>query len=62
MTQLRKLVIGQVTVEAADQVVTLSGHLMTESQIRTAGREASLVNGVRHVVNEIRPRIGHVTR
>jgi osmotically-inducible protein OsmY len=53
---------GQVTVEAADQVVTLSVHLMTESQIRTAGREASLVNGVRHVVNEIRPRIGHVTR
>ena len=52
---------GRIAVETADQVVTLSGHLMTESQIRTAGREAGRVNGVRHVVNEIRPRVGQVT-
>ena len=52
---------GRIAVETADQVVTLSGHLMTESQIRTAGRETGRVNGVRHVVNEIRPRVGQVT-
>ena len=52
---------GRIAVETADQVVTLSGHLMTESQIRTAGREAGRVNRVRHVVNEIRPRVGQVT-
>ena len=52
---------GRIAVETADQVVTLSGHLMTESQIRTAGREAGRVNGVRHVVNEIRPKVGGIT-
>ena len=52
---------GRIAVETADQVVTLSGTLMTESQIRMAGREAWRVNGVRNVVNEIRPRVGQVT-
>ena len=51
---------GRVVVESQDQVVTLSGHLATSSQIRSAGRYASGVEGVRFVVNEIRPRLGAV--
>src|SRR6187549_3656070 len=49
---------GKVVVEASDQVVTLSGHLATQGQIRMAGRDASSVRGVRNVVNEIRARVG----
>src|SRR5262245_58612568 len=51
---------GRVVVESQDQVVTLSGHLATQSQIRRAGRYAAEVGGVRFVVNEIRPRLGAV--
>jgi osmotically-inducible protein OsmY len=51
---------GHVVVESQNQVVTLSGHLATNSQIRSAGRSASHVDGVRFVVNEIRPRLGAV--
>lgn len=52
---------GKVVVESADQVVTLSGHLATQGQVRMAGRDARGVNGVRHVVNEIRTRVGAVS-
>jgi osmotically-inducible protein OsmY len=52
---------GRVVVEAQDQVVTLSGYLATQGQVRRAGREASHVQGVRFVVNEIRPQLGAVT-
>jgi osmotically-inducible protein OsmY len=52
---------GRVVVEARDQVVTLSGYLATHGQVRRAGREASHVQGVRFVVNEIRPQVGRVT-
>jgi len=52
---------GRVAVEARDQVVTLSGYLATQGQVRRAGREASSVQGVRLVVNEIRPQVGPVT-
>ena len=51
---------GRVVVESQDQVVTLSGHLATQSQVRIAGRQAGQVDGVRFVVNEIRPRLGAV--
>ena len=51
---------GRVVVESQDQVVTLSGHLATHSQVRSAGRYASRVEGVKFVVNEIRPRLGAV--
>ena len=49
---------GKVVVESSDQVVTLSGHLATPGQIRMAGRDAAGVQGVRHVVNDIRARVG----
>ena len=52
---------GRVAVESSDQVVTLSGYLATQGQVLRAGRAASHVQGVRHVVNEIRPRVGIVT-
>ena len=52
---------GKVVVESADQVVTLSGHLATQGQIRMAGRDARGVQGVRHVVNDIRTRVGAVS-
>jgi osmotically-inducible protein OsmY len=52
---------GRVVVESRDQVVNLSGHLATQGQIRRAGRDASQVQGVKHVVNEIRTRVGVVS-
>jgi osmotically-inducible protein OsmY len=52
---------GRVVVEAQAQVVTLSGYLATQGQVRRAGREASSVQGVKFVVNEIRPQVGKVT-
>jgi len=52
---------GKVGVESKDQVVNLSGYLMTSGQVMRAGREASKVQGVRYVVNEIRPRLGTVS-
>jgi osmotically-inducible protein OsmY len=51
---------GRVAVETRDQVVTLSGHLATNGQVRWAGRSARQVQGVKFVVNEIRPRLGPV--
>ena len=52
---------GRVVVESSDQVVTLSGNLATAGQVRIAGRAASQVQGVRHVVNDIRARVGGVS-
>ena len=52
---------GRVVVESKDQVVNLSGHLMTSGQVHRAGRDAGKVTGVRYVVNEIRPLVGVVT-
>jgi hypothetical protein len=52
---------GKVGVETRDQVVNLSGYLMTNGQVMRAGREAGSVMGVRYVVNEIRPRVGPIT-
>jgi len=52
---------GRVVVETRDQVVNLSGYLATHGQVRRAGREASHVQGVRFVVNEIRQQLGPVT-
>lgn len=52
---------GKVVVESSDQVVTLSGHLATPGQVRMAGRDARAVQGVRHVVNDIRARVGAVS-
>lgn len=52
---------GRVVVETRDQVVNLSGHLATQGQVRRAGREASQVQGVKFVVNEIRSQMGPVT-
>jgi osmotically-inducible protein OsmY len=51
---------GRVSVESRDQVVNLSGYLATQGQVLRAGRVAGGVQGVRHVVNEIRPRVGIV--
>ena len=51
---------GKVGVESKDQVVNLSGYLMTSGQVMRAGRDASKVQGVRYVVNEIRPQLGTV--
>jgi osmotically-inducible protein OsmY len=52
---------GRVVVESRDAVVSLSGYLATQGQVRRAGRDASQVAGVRHVVNEIRPQLGAVS-
>jgi len=52
---------GKVGVESKDQVVNLSGYLMTQGQVLRAGRDASKVQGVRYVVNEIRPKLGTVS-
>ena len=51
---------GKIGVESRDQVVNLSGYLLTSGQVMRAGRDASKVQGVRYVVNEIRPRLGTV--
>jgi hypothetical protein len=52
---------GKVGVETRDQVVNLSGYLMTNGQVMRAARDANSVIGVRYVVNEIRTKIGPVT-
>jgi hypothetical protein len=52
---------GKVGVESHDQVVTLSGWLMSNGQVMRANRDARSVDGVRYVVNEIRPKVGAVT-
>jgi hypothetical protein len=52
---------GKIGVESADSVVRLSGYLMTSGQVWHAERDARSVRGVRHVVNEIRPRVGAIT-
>ena len=52
---------GKVGVESKDQVVNLSGHLATPGQVWRAGHYASQVQGVRYVVNEIRPQVGAVS-
>jgi hypothetical protein len=52
---------GQIGVESRDSVVTLSGWTATSGQAWRAGRDAGRVIGVKHVVNEIRPRIGAIT-
>jgi hypothetical protein len=49
---------GKVGVESNDQVVTLSGWLVNSGQIMRANRDARSVDGVRDVVNEIRPKVG----
>jgi hypothetical protein len=49
---------GRIGVETADSVVTLSGWVATSGQAWRAGRDVRGVQGVRHVVNEIRPRVG----
>jgi osmotically-inducible protein OsmY len=51
---------GKVGVESHDQVVSLTGYLATPGQVWRAGRDASRVQGVRYVVNEIRPLMGVV--
>jgi osmotically-inducible protein OsmY len=51
---------GRVSVETRDQVVNLSGYLTTRGQVRRAGLEAGRVQGVKFVVNEIRPQLGVV--
>ena len=52
---------GRIGVVSEDAVVTLTGYTTTSGQRDRAGREAGRVEGVRHVVNEIRPRIGAIT-
>jgi len=52
---------GKVGVETRDQVVNLSGYLMTNGMVMRANRDAGSVVGVRYVVNEIRTKIGPVT-
>ena len=52
---------GKIGVESMDSTVRLSGYLMTSGQVWHAERDARSVRGVRHVVNEIRPRIGAIT-
>ena len=49
---------GKIGVESNDSVVRLSGWTVTAGQARRAGQAAYSVQGVRHVENEIRPRIG----
>lgn len=52
---------GKIGVVSEDSVVTLTGYTATSGQAWRAGRDARGVAGVRHVVNEIRPRIGAIT-
>jgi hypothetical protein len=52
---------GKIGVVSEDSVVTLTGYTVTSGQAWRAGRDARGVQGVRHVVNEIRPRIGGIT-
>ena len=52
---------GQIAVEARDSVVRLSGWTLTPGQSLRAEKAAARVEGVRHVLNEIRPRMGVIT-
>jgi hypothetical protein len=52
---------GKIGVVSEDSVVTLTGYTATSGQAWRAGRDARGVQGVKHVVNEIRPRIGAIT-
>ena len=52
---------GQIAVEARDAVVRLSGWTMTPGQSLRVEKTAARVDGVRRVVNEIRPRMGAIT-
>ena len=49
---------GKIGVEAKDAVVRLTGWTRTVGQARHAEREARSVRSVKHVQNEIRPRVG----
>ena len=52
---------GKIGVVTQDAVVTLTGYTTTSGMAWRAGRDARGVQGVRHVVNEIRPRVGAIT-
>ena len=52
---------GKIGVVSEDRVVTLTGYTLTSGQAWRAGRDAGRVQGVRHVVNEIRPRVGGIS-
>lgn len=52
---------GKIGVVSQDRVVTLTGYTLTSGQAWRAGRDAGRIEGVRHVVNEIRPRVGGIT-
>jgi hypothetical protein len=52
---------GKIGVVSEDAIVTLTGYTLTSGQAWRAGRDARGVYGVRHVVNEIRPRVGGIT-
>jgi len=52
---------GKIGVVSEGSVVTLTGYTATSGQAWRAGRYAGSVVGVRHVVNEIRPRVGGIT-
>ena len=52
---------GKIGVESRDRVVRLSGYTLTSGQARHAERDAWSVSNVKHVVNEIRPRVGAIT-
>jgi hypothetical protein len=52
---------GKIGVVSEDSVVTLTGYTATSGQAWRAGSYARSVVGVRHVVNEIRPRVGGIT-
>ena len=49
---------GKIGVETKDAVVRLTGWTRTVGQARHAEREARSVRSVKHVQNEIRPRVG----
>jgi hypothetical protein len=52
---------GKIGVVTDAQVVTLTGYVATSGQAWRAGRDVGRVEGVRQVVNEIRPRVGGIT-
>jgi|SRR5687767_5647371 len=52
---------GRIGVVSEDATVTLTGWTATSGQAWRAGRDARGVAGVRHVVNEIRPRVGGIS-
>lgn len=52
---------GRIAVQARDSVVHLSGWTMTPGQSLRAEKTVARVEGVRSVVNEIRPRMGATT-